>query len=1079
METSQDHGTTLISATSVTVANEKQIIHQTNYYYNQGVVSSLVTDEERETNVSEFQTAVCDRSRQNVKSSIARDFEGQIPEPKQEVAPTLVRTNFFRGGTVLDEKNYMATTEKRRKVPKKKSREIEVQLANVHKHGRYIMLVGGAGSGKTTLIKRYADMVLKGKVDHLSKVKLVHFINIRDLSKDVLGTKEMLFGKFLLGEHMKLPVKYGYEWLQKEENQEQVLLAFDGIDTAPWFLSNDKYDIISYDDTAGADTIMYNILRGHLFPKCWLLLTSREYGITRFPLSIRPEAVIALKGFTRLSIQTLVKELGGDRGDEIWRSLLNKSLNLMLLCSTPLFLIFTIIMYMKYDNPPENLSGIIITLIESHIHSQHRKVDDENVRDIIEKLKTISLQGLREGRVIFTGKEFTDQKLDLNDVKDLVINVPNPADTACTQKLLEEDCSLFFCHQSLQESLAALCVAREDLETFKQFVMEKIHSPNYVVVRQILCGVLFNDETTRLAGKQSQVLELKAKQQCLLETVAAELEKSVDSPMDMLNLLISLRECGENREVAKMVQRCIPKINLSGIPLTPNDLHATASVARHCKALSIMQLVNCHMDNYGLEVLANAMKGSDVEILVFDVSFNGNLKKDSMFHLHEICIRGQGLNYWQCGFRQMDILMFNEREAQQRLQLMDALEPKKEEDVEKENIEKSFNHDQIFDLSCYNVEHYLPVLESLAEKRRSKEKGIRVNLLEYEQDSNLQNLCGLLQTCENIRELALSECDLTESQLEKIEESMKGKEIGALNVYLNPSIGDKGWGVLGRIAKNCEARSLFITACSLTEDKLMRFKTALKGSKTQLFKLDISRNDDMDEYCLREIGEIVEMCQVEELVMGYCDFKPAQLQYLKRAVRQARINRIDLSGNDKMGEDGYYALGEMVYKCKVQLLDVSECDPTASEVGKFKEATHDAKVHKLNVSRNRNMGVEGLRDVGRLVGKCKLNELFIRQCNLQADTLRSFKEGLGDATIPFLDMGFYFMKVRRTTDEEIDIVISILANVTEQLTLNDWDISEKGRRDLQKALDSLPYRDLKIQFNRGKNDLITQKKPVV
>lgn len=443
------------------------------------------------------------RSNKQARNNIAGNFDQYVAEPDREVSPVLVKTNFYRGETILDEHTYSVTDEHARKVPKK-GKEVEMKLEDIHSHGRYVILVGGAGSGKTTLIKRYVKMVLQKDITRLENIQMVHLVNVRDLKNYVkLSTRDLLFGKLIPGEQYKRPIECGYKWMQDEENQPEIMLAFDGIDTAPWTLSESKHNLIDYDEITEADTMMYNILYGHLFPKCWIVLTSREYGIIQFPRMIRPECVVALKGLNRISIEILVKQLAKDAGERIWIDLQKKSLNLMLLCSTPLFLVFTVVVYKMRSSPPDNLSGIIMIILEDHIHSEHSTVD--SVRDIINKLKILSFQGLKNKRVVFDASEVKRVGLSVDDVRDLVIKVPTPAESGVyKQKLLEEDYSLFFCHQAVQESLAALHIADLELDKFIEFVKNELHKPSFVVVRQILCGVMFNSETSRLAVKQIQ-----------------------------------------------------------------------------------------------------------------------------------------------------------------------------------------------------------------------------------------------------------------------------------------------------------------------------------------------------------------------------------------------------------------------------------------------------------------------------------------------------------------------------------------------------------------------------------------------
>lgn len=59
-------------------------------------------------------------------------------------------------------------------------------------------------------------------------------------------------------------------------------------------------------------------------------------------------------------------------------------------------------------------------------------------------------------------------------------------------------------------------------------------------------------------------------------------------------------------------------------------------------------------------------------------------------------------------------------------------------------------------------------------------------------------------------------------------------QIDTLNIYLCPEIKRAGWSELGRIATNCKAENLFLTACTLQESELDGLKRTLGKDRNRV-----------------------------------------------------------------------------------------------------------------------------------------------------------------------------------------------------------------------------------------------------
>nr|XP_039269626.1 uncharacterized protein LOC120344460 isoform X1 [Styela clava] len=1034
-------------------------------------------EKKTETLRKKFIDGVNKRSRRLAESTVL-EFENAFQEPEEVVAPKLSKTNFFRCGSAKDEVEYSATNDRGRLPAKERKREVEVQLKSIHSHGRYIVFVGGAGSGKTTLLKSYGLLVLDHKIEFMEGVEIVHLINIKDWSrKDGKYTPfEILFSIFNVVADEDAE-KCGFEWLKDTENQKKMLLLLDGLDTAPWELRDDiHHDMINYSDKALVPVIIYNILYGNLFPYCNILLTSREYAIKRFPEEIRPSATIALRGLSRASIVTLVKHYCKDLEKKILEDMSKNSHKVMPLCSIPLFLKFVLMVYQDDKKMPEYLSGLLLMILENFVRSRHQK-SKEHVRKILNNLMKLSLDGIKKGLVVFTKSDFVNNSINVEDIRGLVISAPSLGENVfCDQNLMEEDYSFFFVHQTIQELLAACQLFFfTELKEYEKLIDNQIHTLKYGVVRQMLCGLMFNEKTPKIGFVKSLLEgnqdEIQQKKEHLLKSLSKKLNLGNINPMEMLNLLNSLCECGADKRIVQLAKTNIKKINLSGVPLTASDLHALGSVAYHCNRLSILALNNCQLNTYDLKVLSEELRDSGVEITVFDVCFNQGLVKNSLYYLHELYLKSQRLNHWQCGFREIDILEFDKKKSKENSEESELQDVTAQVLDEEQQIITMFRDQNILDLSHHNTKKYFQTLTVLINK--ANETGsFNVSLTEYETISDLKKLCELLNICQNIQEFKISECELTSNQLEKIMQAIPEQEITMVNVFLAPDIEPKGWNVIGEITKKFKASDLFVTSCSLTEDKLKELKRSLKGSIISRF--DISRNDNMNKHCLKQVGEIIENCETGELIMEYCNLTSDHIQSLKGSLRSGnkapKLGKIDISGNHSLCEDGFRTLGQITGMCKTEKLDVSECDPSPEEIESFSEALHSPQITTLNVSSNPDIGA-GLYGVGKILEKCPLKTLLVRQCKLEHTTLGELARGMGNSKIQHLDLGLYFMKPKETTEDDINMLLNLLPNITRELTLNGWcfgDREEEYRERLQNKLNELPFEKpgIKIILNR-------------
>lgn len=330
-----------------------------------------------------------------VKKDVAILFHF-LSEPKIPQTPQLVEFEYYSGCNILVNSEYKPDQNFINNAP----RQIKGHLVNLDKlHtsvgaecSRHVMLLGPAGAGKTTLVKRYTKMVFLKKVKQLEHVRLIIYMEFRKLCGEETITPQELFIDSRFPELTEKERNAAFKWMK--ENSSEILLSIDGYDQATWTLAG-NYRKISYETRTGIATIMHNVFSGHLFPGMWLLTSSRDHSLCNLEGEVRPHKTIQLAGLTKSSIESLVKGYGGTEGERIWAALCKMKSSILSFCTVPVFLVFsTSALYVddEEDRPPDTFSGIMLRVLLNLIHSQHAH---RNTSEVLTKLQEMAFRGTK------------------------------------------------------------------------------------------------------------------------------------------------------------------------------------------------------------------------------------------------------------------------------------------------------------------------------------------------------------------------------------------------------------------------------------------------------------------------------------------------------------------------------------------------------------------------------------------------------------------------------------------------------------------------------------------------------------
>ena len=293
------------------------------------------------------------------------------------------------------------------------------------------------------------------------------------------------------------------------QHPKKVTFVVDSLDTLPYQLENERTIIRRSNASATPATILYNLFVGNLLPGSKILSSSRQHTIVKYGGDLRPDRIISLEGLSNESIDNLVYGfLGQEKGHWVLEYFKTKCPVLYILGRIPAFLVFSLIgLSARIDEDtftPKTISGIMMNLMESLVHSKHLvklgSLHEHDFNKIISMLKKLSFDGMKEGRVLFSEQDFKAVGLNANEVTDLVVILPGRVDFI-TRLMLGESV-MFYSHQSIQEFFSALYIAEMESGDFKSFISDKIHESNFLTIRRMLAGILLDPEVRRKAHRR-------------------------------------------------------------------------------------------------------------------------------------------------------------------------------------------------------------------------------------------------------------------------------------------------------------------------------------------------------------------------------------------------------------------------------------------------------------------------------------------------------------------------------------------------------------------------------------------------
>lgn len=255
-------------------------------------------------------------------------------------------------------------------------------------------------------------------------------------------------------------------------------------------------------------------------------------------------------------------------------------------------------------------------------------------------------------------------------------------------------------------------------------------------------------------------------------------------------------------------------------------------------------------------------------------------------------------------------------------------------------------------------------------------KELNLHLLPL-QLSDVRILSSIIQNCDVLKKLNLYGCNIDTEKLRLLWEFVKESRVKIKSLVLAANdIGVEGMEVVADIAYRCEVTKLDLHLCKLTDEHIEK----LTRRQLKVKKLNFRENKELSVNGIELIGALVATCEVKSLDLSWCNITNEKLDGLERHLPD--VEELFLTGNESLSEQGFHTIGKIVRQGKIRRLDLNHLDLNAAKLKAFQQEVNEAFRRKntkvglthLNVSNNKQLKEENL---------CKLLQCILHYCDVQ------------------------------------------------------------------------------------------------
>ncbi|XP_077969315.1 uncharacterized protein LOC144423027 [Styela clava] len=776
-----------------------------------------------------------------------------------------------------------------------------------------VMLLGDTGSGKTTFSMKYALSALENKLNFSNEIKMVYFVDVTNLQGDSQSTAfDLLFVQQLGSKLPKHLHKVGQEWF--EQNSKHILFVVDGLDQTQKSFAN-EYRRIGVDTLAETNTILANILSGHMYPGMKILSTTRWNVYWKLPPDLKATLNLTLGGWDDETLKLLVEKLFSPEARKIFDDLRRKAPGFV---SNPMFFFYLVRVLKDFQEiDVDTLTNLMVSVLKLFSGSHHGL----NVGSLLLELMKLAYHGMIENRFVFTASYIRSLKLNMNDMRGLV---EMDADTRFVEYIAgDDDISLRFPHQSIGEILAALYACTLDSDEYKKFIENYYNKPGMEVVIKHTFGIILNKSTSEKAAKYLPD-NLHIKSEYLMGFLDKLLKGRVISDKRVVTLL---HECGP--DVIKKVCSQIKEMDLTSVQ--PSDQHAVMSVAEHSPSLHTLKLFNLeiHPENYSsLQHLLGSVQ--NIHVYCFNLI---NCDSENLRILDEVAMKGNLKIGW--------ILEISESPA---------LEPP--------------GYYYVIGLVYHGgAESFLMSDCGLNAEKISKmnqaviEYGVKLNSLYIVKDPNMdaeafQQLPQILGNAKT-EDLKLNDCGLNAEKLSKMNQAVieYGVKLNSLDIIKDPNMDAEAFQQLPQLLGNARTNNLRLTDCGLNAEKINKMNQAVIEYGVKLYTLSIYGNPNMDAEAFQQLAKFLKNTEGKNLQAHHCTPTSEQLSALCSSLENEDVELSNLylrrSTTESLTDDELMIVSRLVQK--VEKLNFS-CQKLSKSKMEFlrKETLRLCPIAKIN-----------------------------------------------------------------------------------------------------------------------------------
>jgi len=450
---------------------------------------------------------------------------------------------------------------------------------HIEKTGNIVGVIGQAGIGKTTSMKKWVKRVLNGEM--LLRVSFLFFILVRNLD----FSKQMNLLEFLVStviQDWEHDDETDRKWLKSIYHNKNVLIALDGLDEAAVESLTIKAPKVNLYKPNKPIHFLLNLLSGTLLPFAKVVVSSRPNQLYHLHPDHRPKFVLQILGLDEVGQNDLGHQICLDRYSKV-KGILVKNADAFAYCYVPVNFILTVDYLMNFENEVEFvcMTQILASSCERYSVSSHLRSKACN----LDKLCHLAWLGFQQIQIIFESEHLELADLDDNTMQAfLTTSVVKSANIKTT--IMEGHKRSYFSHLIWQEFFAAMYLMLFASETKFDEALNYLFDDRWEIVSKFLFGLCNYEVYQQLkcvTPAPSDKLR-KVKKSKLKNAAIANLEKRYGCQCkDETSEYVDWKELWQicswiheanNRDVAMDLVACFPKriIIPRDTTLLPNDL---------------------------------------------------------------------------------------------------------------------------------------------------------------------------------------------------------------------------------------------------------------------------------------------------------------------------------------------------------------------------------------------------------------------------------------------------------------------------------------------------------------------------